>query len=109
MQIINTLGDIRRGKFLEDLDAELRALVDAIRDAGESGRAARGDITVKLTLKSHADDEMALDVLDSITVKMPKRPEGRTVFFGTSDGTLTRQDPRQGDLPLRDVSVSRAG
>lgn len=105
MQIINTLGDIRRGKFLEDLDAELRGLVDAIRDAAEGGRAARGEIAIKLTLKSHADDEMALDVLDSITVKMPKRPEGRSIFFASGDGGLVRQDPRQNELPLRDVSA----
>ena len=105
MQIINTLGDLRRGRFLEDLDAELRALVDAIRDASESGRAARGEITIKLVLKSHADDEMALDVLDTIAVKMPKRPEGRSIFFATGDGGLARQDPRQNELPLRDVSA----
>ena len=50
---------------------------------------------------------MALDVMDNIAVKLPKRPEGRSIFFASGDGGLVRQDPRQPDLPLRDVNAPR--
>lgn len=108
MQIINTLGDIRRGRFLEDIDAELRAVVDAVRDAASNGRVVSGEVTIKLKVKSNASDELALRVEDSVTSRLPKRPSGESVFFATTDGGLVRQDPRQQELPLREVS-SRNG
>lgn len=37
---LKTLGQLRRGQFAADLDAELAHLVDAVRDAGRKGRLA---------------------------------------------------------------------
>ena len=104
-KIINTLGELRRGKFLEDLDAELRHVVDAVRAAAEeSGGVAKGELSVKLSIKSDANDALQIDVVDAITAKFPGRQGGRTAFYASADGALVRQDPRQYDMPLRDVS-----
>lgn len=55
------LGQLRRGLFVEDLDRELAALVDAVRDTGR-----KGSITIKLDIgmASKGDDMRITAVLD---------------------------------------------
>lgn len=107
-RILQTLGQLRKGKMLEDLDATLRHVVDAVRDAAqESGGIAGGEVTIKLKLKSQKGDHMVIDVHDEITSKTPARPGGRTVFFASGDGELVRNDPRQQEMALvREVTAT---
>lgn len=88
------LGDLRRGVFVDDLDAELAALVDAVRATGR-----KGSLTIKLdvSLASKGDD-VALKVGDSITVKAPQPERGDTFLYAVGDGRLSRRDPRQMDI-----------
>jgi hypothetical protein len=104
MKIIHTLGEVRRGRMLEDLDAELRHVVDAVRDAAEAGRIVSGTLTLKLTIKSSADDAVTLEVTDQVTSTMPRRAPGRSIFFAGAGGVLLRSDPRQSEMKLEAAS-----
>lgn len=91
---LSVLGQLRRGLFVEDLDRELAALVDAVRDTGR-----RGAVTIRLEvgLASKGDD-MALKIGDSIKVATPQPERGDTIMYAAGDGRLSRRDPRQIDI-----------
>lgn len=105
MRIITTLGEIRRGAFVADLDAEFRSMVDAVRDTGGTG-----EITVKFVFKPMQGDELGIEMKDEIKPKAPRRQTGKTIFFATEDGGLARSDPRQPELPMQVVAkTGKAG
>ena len=91
---LRTLGDLRRGVFIDDLEREMAALVDAVRDTGR-----KGTITVKIDIGlASKGDAMTLKIGDSISVKAPQPERGDTIMYATADGRLSRRDPRQMDL-----------
>jgi hypothetical protein len=107
-QILNTLRDMRRGKFVDQLDKCMREATDAVRDAAQTGRKATAKVTISFTLTSHDGDALALTVADKIDMTLPKEPGGSSIFFAGADGALVRSDPRQVELPLRDVNSTEA-
>ena len=96
---INTLAEVRAGGAIDDLDADLAALVAAVRHTGKSG-----ELTLKITVKpASKGDIVTLMVTDDIKTKLPRLDKGATVFFADDTGGLTRRDPRQGEIVLRAV------
>jgi hypothetical protein len=103
---LRTLGQLRRGQFVTDLDAELAALVDAVRDTGRKGR-----LTIALEIQpAGKGDNITLRVTDSINCKPPQPETGDTLMFATADGQLSRQDPRQIEMEgIREVRKPQKG
>lgn len=102
MSIISTLQSLRRGGFLDALDGEFRELVTAVRDTRR-----KGAITIKLAVtptSPNDEDDITLEVVDTISTTLPRASPGRTIMFAAADGVLTRQDPRQLDM-LREVQA----
>jgi len=96
---INTLAEVRAGGAIDDLDANLAALVAAVRHTGKAG-----ELTLKITVKpASKGDIVTLMVTDDIKTKLPRLDKGATVFFADDTGGLTRRDPRQGEIVLRAV------
>ena len=94
-----TLRELRAGRTLEDLGAELTKLIVAVKAAGKSG-----ELTLKLKIKPPKNGTISyLTIEDQISVKEPKLDRGDTVFFPTADNGLSRQDPSQQELKF--VSV----
>lgn len=106
MNALDVLAALRRGKFKDTLQEELRDLVDAVRATGK-----KGTITIALTIESVGgdDDNSQLSIGDKITVKVPQPTTGQTYMYVTADGDLTRRDPRQRDLEdeIHDVNAQR--
>ena len=102
---LQTLGQLRRGLFIEDLDVELAALVDAVRSTGR-----KGSITLKLEIgMASKGDDMALKITDAIKVSAPQPERGDTIMYATADGRMSRRDPRQMDIEdLRVVDAATA-
>lgn len=75
---------------------KLHELVAAVRDTGKKGR-------LTLTLDVTAMDEDTLVTVLEVAVKCPQPPTKAAVFFADDDGNLTRTDPKQTHLPLREV------
>lgn len=99
---VDTLREIRRGEMLDELAEHLAALVLACDRTGKPGA-----LTVTLKLKPGRSGQVEID--DDIAVKAPKLSKGTTLMFGTPEGNLQREDPRQQQLPgLRQVSGAPA-
>ena len=97
---LNTLADVRAGGAVEDLDASLADVVQAVRNTGKTG-----ELTLKLTIKPASKGDIVTLFVDAdIKTKLPRLDKGSTVFFADDTGSLTRRDPRQGEIPLRAVN-----
>lgn len=96
---VDTLREIRSGNCLDELSVSLNDLVAAVRNTGKSGELI---LKVKVTPAGSGRVE-AIQVDDSIIVKMPELPKPSTLFFTTEDNNLQRQDPRQKSFGLEAV------
>lgn len=94
---IDTLRDIEAGHLLEELSETQHSLVDAIRLTGKGG-----ELTIKLTYKPDGSGQMTIKA--DVKAKEPVLSRGTSLFFLTPEGNLTRKDPRQQDLQLRQVA-----
>lgn len=93
-----TVEALRYGNTANELDEALRALTKAVQD-----REKPGSITLTITLKPGKGGQ--IELYDEFKVKAPKEERSSTIMFATTEGFLSRQDPRQRQLPgLRDVN-----
>lgn len=93
MNIITTLSEQRKGKFVTEATEALAAVVKACRETGK-----KGSITITLKIRPTSTEMM---VSDDIDPKIPKPDAAASVFYDTEDGQLSRTDPDQRDLPLK--------
>lgn len=87
------LNNLDAGSVLEELGEEIQkvtALVDR--------RQEPGVLAVLLTAKPYKPG--CIDFVVEIKTKEPKAEKPHTLFFVGSDGALSRQDPRQKELPF---------
>lgn len=92
-----TVAQLRGGITQEELSEKL---AEAVQMARETGKPA--EVTLKLTVKPVGDGQYELR--DKVTAKIPELARGMTLMFGTPDGNLMRDDPRQKKLDLRGVA-----
>jgi len=82
-----------RGRVVPRINAELDALVAAVRSVRKAGR-----LTIKIDLTPADDDADQINVEVDVTGKHPHPSSPRTLFY--ADGRrLTRKDPNSPDLP----------
>lgn len=91
------LHEQRAGAAEAEWADALAQLVEAVTTFGKPG-----EMTVKITMKPLGDGT-ALEIADDIRLKLPTAPRGASLFFATSNNNLSREDPRQTSLPLREV------
>ncbi len=65
----------------------------------------KGSVTVKINI-SPSDIQGAVVVTDKVELKAPEPVPDPSLFFGDDHGNLSRRDPRQVELPIRDASAS---
>ena len=95
-QFAEVLGQCRDGTFHEDGADELAELVAAVVQNGKPG-------TLQIALKVHPGPEGTVFMSVKINGKRPKAQTASTIFYITDDGSLSRRDPRQPELPFREV------
>lgn len=100
--ITDTLGEINGGQFLGELTDELYAIVRQVQETRKAG-----SLTIKLNVKPTAKD--VVSVAADFTSKKPEEGRPETTFFVGNDGSLLRKDPKQPDLPLREVPMPDRG
>lgn len=96
------LRELGGGDTYDDLTARLAEVVEAVTLTRKVG-----EISIKLKVKPNGDSGVI--VADEIKSRVPEATRGDTVFFVTAGGSLVRQDPRQQDLPLRQVAAAIPG
>jgi len=95
------LGQINRGEFLAEANEELHELAKALEQhAAATAGKAKGTFTLKLTLTA---DGKTCTISPEVIVKSPKPLRGNAVFWFDRNSNLADRDPRQMDLPLREV------
>lgn len=84
------------------LHAELSdGLAELVRTARLTGKT--GTLTLQIKVAPQKDGE-TLMVTDKVTVKLPEGERGGSLFFDDETGFISRRNPRQPELPFRDVS-----
>lgn len=87
----------RNGGLHGELSHELAALVTAVQETQKPG-------TLTLTVKVQPNkDGVTMTVTDKVSAKIPEGDRGAAIFFIQGDGNLVRRDPRQLEMPLREV------
>lgn len=98
---MDLLREHRNGLTHDELTDEMQALVAAVTEERK-----KGTLTLRITLEPKGDGTVML--VDEIVSKPPKRTKGGSLFFVTPENNLARQDPKQPNLPLREVPASAA-
>lgn len=86
----------RRGIAAHKVNQKLHEAILASRDTG-----AKSEVTLKVTLMPGSDDQMTVTI--QVTAKMPEEKLPGGIFWVGEDGMLLTSDPKQKELPLREV------
>lgn len=91
----DVLRELSGGELYDTLTDRLAEVVEAV-----STHRKPGELALVLKITPNGD---AVIVTETLKAKVPEAGRRSTMFFVTSGGALVRQDPRQQDLPLREV------
>lgn len=91
------LHDQRHGLTHIELGDALNDLIEAVTATGKAGK-----LTFTVSIKPEGG---MVVVRDEIEVKLPKPDRDPSLFFVDEDMNLTRDNPVQGRLALRDASA----
>ena len=98
---VAVLNQLHRGSAVADASDALAEVVRAVRENGKKGK-----LTLSITVVPLSKGD-AVDLVCEVTTKIPKPNKGSSLFFVADDGTLLRNDPRQGELKLTVLSGDR--
>ena len=97
------LGSFEDGALNGDLTQAVQDLVARLHDvARDRGGSPGGSITIKLGFKL---DGGVIETKSDFTVTMPKESRPKSVFWATPGNNLTKRNPKQRELALRDVTT----
>ncbi len=94
------IGQLRYGATQAELSEALNACVNAARETGSKA-------TLTLSLQILPDGDGTYRIEDKFVHKLPSLKRGSTIMYGTPEGNLEREDPRQKSLDLRSVPDAR--
>jgi hypothetical protein len=97
------LQEARKGGLHTELSDELADLVHACVETGKKGKLA-----LTVTVVPAKDEDGTVQITDDVKVTVPKPDARPSVFFADDHGNLSRTNPRQPELPLREVPGGRA-
>lgn len=93
------MSEFRGGRSLTDLAEALQQCVAAVKDTGKPA-VLRYSMTITPTGN-------AVSVTDKVEVKLPAPEREQSIFFPTGENTLSRKDPAQRELELRELAPPR--
>lgn len=91
----------RGGNLHGELTEALADLVLAV-----SEHRAKGVLQLQIIITPN-NDGATVTVSDKLKLTIPEGDRGAAIFFVDDDGNLTRQNPRQIELPLREVGEKK--
>lgn len=95
------LQDLRDGRTHADLSEQFAKLMKNVKDTGKAGSLV---LTVKVTPASRTQPVDKVIVSPTVELKLPKPEAGEDFYWLDDDDELSRNHPRQGDLPLREAT-----
>lgn len=97
---VEVLRGLRKGRMLHELSAKLEELTTAVREHNK-----KGELTLKLSVspqesrRSVGMGSITVVVDDTIKLSKPEPRKASTLFFASRNGTLTRNNPDQMEMP----------
>lgn len=88
------LANLDYGQTLADSGKGLQELIEAVRNLNAKGRF-RLEIEVR-----PVKGQTALVFIPDVKISAPKQDPKQSIFFPLGDGKLSRNDPKQRELPL---------
>jgi hypothetical protein len=92
-----------RGRLHSELSDGFAELVAACMEHEKAGT-----LTLTIKVKPSKDGE-SVQISDDLKIKAPEADRSPSVFFTDRHGNVSRNNPRQDELPLREVAGRRAG
>ena len=92
------LMEQRGGGMHGELSEKLREVVAAVVEHGKAGQMI---LTIKVTPLKAAEGQYV--VVDDVKCKTPEGDRGASLYFADEDGNLSRSNPSQPELPLREI------
>ena len=97
------LAEQRNGLTHTELSDALNKLVEAVEEAGRPG-----ELVLRIKIKPAGKVAAGTVIVeDEIKVKQPQGERSASIFFVTPENNLSRKDPHQEDLPLKDINQPR--
>ncbi len=93
------LADLPGGRTVDELSEQLAAVVLAVAKANK-----KGSLTLTLEILPNADNMVV--IRDQIKTKVPLLDRGTAHFYFDEEGSLLKDNPKQGKLPLRAVETA---
>jgi hypothetical protein len=90
----------RRGALLAELSTKLSEAVMAVKEHSKPAT-----VTLVLTIDPANGDASAVRLQDEVKVKLPRKPQGASLFYTTDDNRLVRDDPHQTEMALEVVKA----
>lgn len=91
---LNILMEMRSGKVATDVNLKFNEVLKAVLETG-----GKGELTIKLFVKPSkmgmGGAVIEVETEHECKLKKPELAVGRSFFFVTPDGNLTREDPDQ--------------
>ena len=95
------LAFFNRGELNDELSAEMTELVKMVRLTGKQGSIS---LTIKIA-KANKRDEDTIKVTPQFKTTLPQLDQAEMIMFSTHDGDILRNDPRQSEINLKEVST----
>jgi len=91
INFLTFLQTFRRGELLNQGDAQLQKIIEAMAETGGDGK-----LTIELPFKLNKAGQ--IECTPKISVKVPQHPMGTGIYFADDQGHLSRRDPNQLDI-----------
>lgn len=92
--LLRVLLEMRGGQVASDCNQKFNEMLQAVLETG-----GKGELTIKLFVKpsklAMGGAVVEVETEHECKSKKPELPVGRSVFFVSTDGALTREDPNQ--------------
>jgi len=98
------IGHHSDGELNNDATNEMAELLQALRKQAIIEGKAKGSITV--TIAFEVDRRGVVSTAAEVKTKDPRPAKSGSVFWLTDGGALSVKNPKQQELPLRDVSAN---
>lgn len=97
MGFIKLASELAYGQSVQEWDDAVAEIVAACREHQKDG-----ELVIKF--KFTPDKGGQILILDSFKASIPEADRMKTIMFVQRDGSLGRRDPRQPELPMREVT-----
>ena len=106
--LLAVLAEMKDGETLMDANRKFKELMDSVLATGSKGRISI-DLDIKPSRMAMGGVVLEVEVDPSVSIKKPELPLGKSLFFVTDEGGLSRQNPAQERMFAAEKEVRKNG